>query len=190
MTAQPATIQVQYVNQPKEAHWKTGSIKDGAGVLYNIAKEFLPYFQQGQMVNILWEQTGKYPTIVGTDGQVFPHAPQPQPGAAPVPPTAAQVWKAPLAPKPPLTYEKTAEPPTPPILSNILATAIEAGKILRPEDLVAWAYHVRQAVDNYHSSGGADGSPGHQARSDIDSQYGGTHPDAPPMTDPADPAYQ
>jgi hypothetical protein len=47
-----ATIQVQYVNQPKEAHWKSGSIKDANGQLYNILKEHLGYFSPGETCDV------------------------------------------------------------------------------------------------------------------------------------------
>lgn len=188
MTPQPATIQVQYVNQPKEANWSHGNVKDSNKQLWSVRKDRLQYFAQGETCEILWEQTGKYPEIIGKGGQLFP-APilQPQPGSAVSQPRNAN-WPAPPQNKPPLTYEKPAEPPTPPILSNILATAISAGKIQEPSDLVVWAYHVKQAVDNYHHPGGQDASPANQARN-PGTQYGGDHPDAPPMTDPNDPGW-
>lgn len=188
MTAQTATIQIQYVNQPREAHWSHGNVKDVNKQLWSVHKDRLGYFQANEVCEIVYETTGKYPEIIGKGGQMFPSQPaQPQPGtAAPNqasgPPRNANWPGPPKQPVTTLTYEKPAEPPTPPILSNILATAVEAGLIKEPSDLVAWAYHVRQAVDNYHSPGipGQPASPAHQARSDIDSQYGNQHPN---MTD-------
>jgi len=181
MTAQPATIQVQYVNQPREANWSHGNVKDVNKQLWSVRKDRLSYFTQGETCDILWEQTGKYPEIIGKGGQLFPsEQPQPQPGTA-APRNAS--W--PGKPQQELTYEK---PPadSPPILSNVLAHAISAGVLTRAEELPEWAKWTNEAIKAFH----AGASPAHQARSDIDSQYGVGHPDAPPMGDPNDPGYQ
>lgn len=103
-----ATIQVKYVNQPREAHWKSGSIKDAAGNRFSIAKEHLGYFQAGETCEVLWEQIGQYPTIVGKAGQPFPATPsQPAPGSA-VPPSQPRNAQWPAPPQ-----ELTRVPDTP-----------------------------------------------------------------------------
>lgn len=170
MTAQPATIQVQYVNPPKPGK-RAGSVRDANGQYWTVAPEHLGFFSPNQMAEILYDDHGNYKMVVGMGGQLFPaQARQPAPGSA-VQPAQPQTYGQPRNaawPAPPtqeLTRVPDSQPTTPPILSNILATAVEAGLIKEPGDLVAWAYHVRQAVENYHSSGVIDThSPAGQAR--------------------------
>ena len=186
---QAATIQVQYVNQPREAHWKSGSIKDSNGQYWNVPKEQLGMFQQGETCEILWEQTGKYPSIVGKGGQLFPKQPtQPQPGSA-VPRNVN--WPGPQN-RPPLTYEKKQDTPEEIFITGVVGRAMGSGSFVIEQipqltRMAAYAWKTRH--ENPEGLSPAD-SPGHQARTDIDSQYGGDHPEAPPMTDPGDPGWQ
>lgn len=163
MTAQPVTITVKYVNQPREAQWKSGSIKDANGQRFSVDKQFLEHFQVGETCDILWEQVGQYPTIVGKGGQLFPHAPQPAPGSAvQAGPPRNATWPAPAQNPPEMTHEKPAAD-TPPILSNVLAHAIAAGVITQPADLAEWAKWTNEAIKSFHA-GVQQRSPGNAAR--------------------------
>ena len=144
------TVQIRYVNQPREAHWKSGSIKDPSGNLFNVPKEHLHHFQVNQQADILWEHTGKYPTVVGINGVLFKDM-QPRNANWPAPPKQ-ELTRVPDQPR----------QEVPPILSNVLAHAISAGVLTKPEDLPEWAKWTQEAIRSFH--GEQSHSPAGQAR--------------------------
>lgn len=191
-----ATIQVQYVNPPRQANWRHGSVKDTNGQRWSIAKEHLGMFSPNQTVEILWEQIGQYPTIIGMGGQPFPSAPRPpQPGTA-APQTAAQIYNKPvLAPQQP---GPVAQLPAPDkeegmFIMGVVGRAMGSGNFSIEEipeltRTARYAWQTRQKLAEVQVRETQE-SPAHQARSDIDSQYGVEHPNMTdiPMTDPNDP---
>ena len=70
-----AMVTPQYVNSPREAHHKNGSIKDQAGTYYSVPADKLSLFQQGVAANITYEQRqgqrGSYNVVTGVNGQAF-----------------------------------------------------------------------------------------------------------------------
>ena len=184
MTAQPATIQVQYVNQPKPGK-RTGSIKDANGHYWQVAPPHLQYFSPGQQAEILYDDHGNYQMVVGMGGQLFPKEPtQPQPGSAvprnanwPGPQTQHREYtREPIKPKEDETAEQI-------FITGIVGRAMGSGSFVIeqiPEltRVAAYAWRTRHQQSVLE---GQTGSPAHSARSDIDSQYGGDHPHAPNM---------
>ena len=165
-----AQITTQYVNRndsPDKAHWKEASIKDTNGQLWAIPKAALGYFQQGQTYNIGYDQpmgNKRYPTIVMVNGQVIGGVTAPAAGFTPVGQAAAAVmpqqpqpqFQPPPQPtQPPVQTPMAAAGPPPPampdtLLSNVLATAIEAKAITDINELESWAYAIANAHKAYH----------------------------------------
>ena len=63
--------------------------------------------------------------------------------------------------------------------------AFKIEQVLELTQVAAYAWRHRHESSIFEQQS----SPAHSARSDIDSQYGGDHPDAPPMGDPNDPGW-
>ena len=188
MTAQLATIQVQYVNQPREANWSHGNVKDVNKQLWSVRKDRLSYFTAGETCDILWEQTGKYPEIIGKGGQPFPsQQPAPQPGTAA--PRNANWPGPPPQPVTTLTYTKDGKQDTPEeiFITGIVGRAMGSGKFEMeqiPEltRIAATAWRNRHQPPVTLSPAESDHSPAGQARN------------AAPMTeipmgDPQDPGW-
>lgn len=112
-----AQLTPRYINPPREAHYRNGSVKDTDGRLWQVPRESLNLFQANVPVNVSYEQyqgndgklrmkvvavngqaVGQSPTPVGA--ALPPLPPQPQP-AGPVsvggglPPAPSQVPPAP-----------------------------------------------------------------------------------------------
>lgn len=106
---QQAQIVPKYVNQPREAHYTNGSVKDQQGTLWSVDKNALGMFQQGQPVMVGYEPASgnkRYPQIVAVNGQPI--------GQQPVAGTFQQVGQA--APMPqPQQYQQPAQPAPAPI---------------------------------------------------------------------------
>lgn len=139
-------IQVQYVNPPPSGEpWKS-SIRDTNNVRYSVPEPCLGMFQVGGVYEITYEgktsQSGSiYNVITSVNGQPLQtgnQAPRQQPPKPPPPPASLG------APTP-----SSVTQATPPILSNLLHAAIEAGLVKQPNDLEEWARAVRMAVQVY-----------------------------------------
>ena len=69
---QQASVQVQYVNQPKNPQWSNGSIKDTSGIYYSVPKEYLAVFAPGRPANITFEtkqgNKGPYNVVTSING--------------------------------------------------------------------------------------------------------------------------
>lgn len=182
-----AQIIPQYINQPKQANWTNGSVKDTNGQLWAVDKAALGMFAQGTAVNITYDPpfgNRKYPTITAINGQQV--APSQTAGFTPAgqaaqPPQQPQGgWQPQTAQNAPAAAPGSSAPMPDTLLSNVLATAVEKGAIQSPNELGMWANAIAQAHRIYHGleqiqmdkSGYAqDGPPaGHPATQDLDPQ--------------------
>ena len=141
-------IEVKYVNPPKQPGW-SGNIKGSDGEYYGVPEECLGNFRVGEVVNLGFDhrqaKNGKWyrdaklkngqPLQTGLPSVTAPPQPPPQQGRP-----ASQ----------PMTLGQPKQD-TPPILSNVLATAITAGLIQDANDMAGWAKAVRMAVDVYQN---------------------------------------
>lgn len=155
-----AQIVPQYVNRPKNPQWANGSVKDQTGQHWLVKKEALGMFQPGQPANITYEQktsqNGKqYNMVTAVNGA--PIGGQAQQVGQAVP----QQYQAPLAPQqaPPSPAPRNSQD-APPILSNVLAHAIEKGIIQNPKQLEAWAAGTKSAIEAFHTGQVKNDFPG------------------------------
>ena len=152
---QAAQINVAGVVPPKDPTWKNALVKDAStGIEYNVSTAFQAMITTGPL-NVLIEPpqgSGRRWKIVGINGQPFQAAPQ-APMAPQAPYAPAQQPMQPVAAAVPQLQPRPPAPPRgdlPPIVSNVLAHAVQAGLIKEPHQLAEWAKWIKQAENTYH----------------------------------------
>lgn len=156
-------IRVQYVNQRQGN--RPPSIKDANGNYYTIQDNVVGWFQKGAEGDIGFydkpnPRGGVYHIATEWNGQAFPRDQgQRSGGMQPVSQAAPQVQRPPAQTAPPQDI--------PPILSNVLAHAIEKGAT--PSDMPEWARWTAEAIKTFRNPSlpppappapGPDGDPG------------------------------
>jgi hypothetical protein len=145
------TIQVAYVNPPDPARNRpSANIKDANGQMYILPDpQHVAWFQKGQTYQIGYEQRGKYFYLLSVNGQQIAQ-PQSQAPQAPAPmPQQPMPMPQPMPPQP--MPPQPARQDLPPIVSNVLAHAIQAGAITSPEQMCEWAAWLHEAEMSYRS---------------------------------------
>lgn len=172
---------IQYVN-PRNGN-RPPTIKDGGGNYYTISDAALPFVQQfkGQTGSLGYFVNQKgYFVATHWNGQELPRGqgarPMPQGNGAP-PQQPAPRPQARPAPQP------APQADVPPILSNVLAHAIQAGRVESPEQLSEWAKWTKEAIKTFNNPSAPpaapdyppvpEGAPFHDDPSDFPEGYGG-----------------
>lgn len=131
---QTATIKVDYVNQPKKQGGKYGNLNSG-GTYYMVPTDRLGFFSKGETYEIGFNQQkwgdNSVNVVTHVNGQDITGASQDR--SAPAPPKG--------------TIYTPKQQDLPPILSNVLSHAIQAGIVQNPNELKIWAGALKDAIN-------------------------------------------